>query len=529
MSEMMTIAKTEFANLEERARKLAADKSFLQLTIHLMNKLSAVSGLDNVIEDMLRSVSDVIGGTNLILYYRIDNAIYYADVYGTKKTLAEVDDPRVKTAWETREPAEYEHDFSDTQMMTPEFSKAYTWIFPLLVGPDLIGVFKMESLHISMRELSQQLPTFFSYAAHVLKNEILGHTRLKHAYDDLAQEMTVRKQAEEELRLANESLEERVVARTAELQTANEQLRENEKQIKFLLDQSEQSRRALLSILEDEKRVEAALRESEEHVKQLIQASPVAMVVSTGIDEQVVLVNEKFIELFGYTIEDRPDVSHWWSLAYPDEKYREKVRTLWAARAEYAIRNKTQIEPMEAIVTCKDGDIRSIEFQLSSIGERHLVVFNDLTARKYAEQALHEREKHSQALLRLSRNLERAQTYEQVLNAARDEVRNIIGYQNLWAYLLTEDKKYAHSLVAGGPTSDTVMSEEGAATLTIQGDRMLEEIAEAKEIVFVEDAQTDERVNKEIVAKMGNRTIVNVPILLFDRHMGAVGTGTFGD
>jgi len=54
---------------------------------------------------------------------------------------------------------------------------------------------------------------------------------------------------------------------------------------------------------------------------------------------------------------------------------------------------------------------------------------HDITERKQAEEELQERETHSQSLLRLSRNLERAQTYIEVLNAARDEVRNIIGYQ----------------------------------------------------------------------------------------------------
>ncbi|MBK9600507.1 MAG: PAS domain S-box protein [Anaerolineales bacterium] len=70
-----------------------------------------------------------------------------------------------------------------------------------------------------------------------------------------------------------------------------------------------------------------------------------------------------------------------------------------------------------------------------------LTTVRNITERKQAEEKLQERERHSQSLLRLSRNLERSQTYAEVLNAARDEVRNIIGYQNLWAYLLTEDKK----------------------------------------------------------------------------------------
>jgi PAS domain S-box-containing protein len=136
------------------------------------------------------------------------------------------------------------------------------------------------------------------------------------------------------------------------------------------------------------------LLESEKQTKQMINASPVAMVVSSGIEQRVEIINDKFIELFGYTIDDMPDVAHWWPLAYPDEKYREEIKTRWQISVEQAIRDKGQIEPIEATVVCKDGSRRYIEFRLSSIGEKHLVTFVDLTERKQVEQQLvaHERE-----------------------------------------------------------------------------------------------------------------------------------------
>ena len=285
-----------------------------------------------------------------------------------------------------------------------------------------------------------------------------------------------------------------------------------------------------LQHLEKMNQVDRAMQGTNEaQIKQLIDASPLAMVVASGSEQKVELVNDKFSELFGYTIEDMPDVEHWWPLAYPDEKYREQIKAQWNVRVVQAIQDKSQVEPMEAEVICKDNSKRYIEFRLSSVGVRHLVTFVDLTGRKLAENALHQRETHSQSLLCLSRNLEQAQTYGEVLNAARDEVKAVIGYQNLWAYLLTDDKKHFKALIAGGLVEDILMTGENVNVLSITGDRMLEEIAEAREIVVVEDARTDERTDKAIVASLGNRTIVNIPIILFDKHLGTVGTGTFGD
>jgi PAS domain-containing protein len=38
------------------------------------------------------------------------------------------------------------------------------------------------------------------------------------------------------------------------------------------------------------------------------------------------LANDRFVKLFGYSVEDIPGVQHWWPIAYPDESYREGVK-----------------------------------------------------------------------------------------------------------------------------------------------------------------------------------------------------------
>ena len=131
---------------------------------------------------------------------------------------------------------------------------------------------------------------------------------------------------------------------------------------------------------------------TEEHCKKLLQSSGVALVVSHGVEQDVEIVNDRFTALFGYTIEDIPDVSHWWPLAYPDETNREAVKAEWQRRVAKAIANQSEIEPMEAKVRCKDGSERYIEFHSSSIGDTNLVSFVDLTDRTRAQIALRESE-----------------------------------------------------------------------------------------------------------------------------------------
>jgi PAS domain S-box-containing protein len=230
------------------------------------------------------------------------------------------------------------------------------------------------------------------------------------------------------LERAHNELEFRVEERTRDLVAANTQL-QNEIEIR--------------------RQAEEAFRASEKQVKQLIDASPVAMVVSSGVDECVESINDKFIELFGYTIEDMPDVAHWWPLAYPDEKYREEIKTQWQAKAEQAFRGKGQIEPMEATVTCKNGLHRYVEFLLSSIGEKHIVTFVDLTERKRTGEALRESEEQFKFLFNTmvqgvivqdaeSKIIDANQSACEILGLSKDQLLGKTAYDPRWK-LIHED------------------------------------------------------------------------------------------
>ena len=131
-------------------------------------------------------------------------------------------------------------------------------------------------------------------------------------------------------------------------------------------------------------------------------------------------------------------------------------------------------------------------------------------------------------LLAFARELQRASTFQDLLEITRVEAMASAGYPHVWLFISdSEDVKEMRMIDFAGSQRDAAW--EVAPRLRIDGDPLLEEIVSSDEPVVVEDARTDPRTNKEVVESLGNRTIINIPLRLVDKPFGAFGLGTFGD
>jgi PAS domain S-box-containing protein len=139
------------------------------------------------------------------------------------------------------------------------------------------------------------------------------------------------------------------------------------------------------------------LRKSDEKYSNLLIHAPIGL-STLNKGGKFEYVNPKFVEMFGFTLEDIPRREHWLEKAYPDPEYRQKVLDCWKKDSGAAKAGKAP--PRVFTVTCKDGSLKEILFKRVALtDDSHLVTYEDITERKQAEEVLRQSEEKYRNIL----------------------------------------------------------------------------------------------------------------------------------
>jgi diguanylate cyclase (GGDEF)-like protein/PAS domain S-box-containing protein len=150
---------------------------------------------------------------------------------------------------------------------------------------------------------------------------------------------------------------------------------------------------AIVHIIRDiseRKQAEEKLRNEQQELRAIMDASPIA-VSWADMRGNIKYINRKFQEIFGYTVEEIPNIDTWLQLAYPSPAYREHVLSLISLFIEAQTQGK-EANPIELTVVCKNGSIRHVLQTMLFTSNRILVIYYDITERKGAEATLRESE-----------------------------------------------------------------------------------------------------------------------------------------
>ncbi|MDA3954725.1 MAG: response regulator, partial [Bacteroidales bacterium] len=200
------------------------------------------------------------------------------------------------------------------------------------------------------------------------------------------------------------------------------------------------------------------LEKSERKVRQFIDLSPIPIAIADA-NNNILSLNDQFVKIFGYTIEDMPMVDDWYPLAYPDKKYRENHIEIWKTHYTKALKTTKTLEPMESIVKCKNGEKKTIQLRSSLIGDNFIVLFMDLTKLRSLEADISYRIKMEEELLNAKQTAELAnKAKSEFIASMSHEIRTpmnaILGFAEVLSHDLTDPVQidYVNSLKTSGKT-----------------------------------------------------------------------------
>ncbi|MBB4842271.1 PAS domain S-box-containing protein [Paucibacter oligotrophus] len=132
---------------------------------------------------------------------------------------------------------------------------------------------------------------------------------------------------------------------------------------------------------------ERALRDSEQRFRQLFENAPVAL-MHAAEDGRILALNQQWVELLGYTLDDIPAASDWWRQAYPDPEARRAARQLWQERIAAARLSDGKIVTLKMLPLAKDGRPLTAIVGGVWVGDSLLLSFFDVSENERAAAAV---------------------------------------------------------------------------------------------------------------------------------------------
>jgi PAS domain S-box-containing protein len=144
-------------------------------------------------------------------------------------------------------------------------------------------------------------------------------------------------------------------------------------------------------VLPDNRSKRQAVRLERRSIDTFLRNAPFGMIMLDH-DNVIKYVNPRFTEIFGYEARDVPTGREWLRLAFPEAADREEAISTW--KTEFKVARPGQVRSRTTRVTCKNGNLRTINFISVMLDTGEFVIMSeDITAREESQRALQKSER----------------------------------------------------------------------------------------------------------------------------------------
>lgn len=261
-------------------------------------------------------------------------------------------------------------------------------------------------------------------------------------------------------------------------------------------------------------RAERASRDVESRYAELVRLAPAGIYEVDFRRRRFTSVNDAMCEMLGYSRDELLAMD-------PFDITDEEGRELFAARMAAWLAGMRPDPSAEYRVTARDGHtidaLLDVTFTLDEAGRPRgaTVVAHDITERKRAERALLRDKELTEALNRINRALHSSLDMDEVIRRVVAEGAEALGSETA-AITLRRGDGFIVEHVHGMPADMVGMhlddSQERHAVLALQQRRPM----------AIADTLSDERVDREHLARYNIRSVLVAPLVLRDRPFGAI-------
>ena len=132
------------------------------------------------------------------------------------------------------------------------------------------------------------------------------------------------------------------------------------------------------SDITERKLAEEIVADNEKMFRESVDILPMSCIIA-DLKGKVHYLNRNFTEVFGYAVSDVPTPEEWLHKAFPDENYRKFVEESWNIDIKRLLNPQEKMKPHLFRVTTKSKEVKVVEFRQAIIGERLIVLLNDIT------------------------------------------------------------------------------------------------------------------------------------------------------